>query len=402
MSSTIPHEMRGVDGQRARWVAVGRSTDPDAATAGARAAGAALEGADAKLLIVFCSDSYDLPALVQAVARRAGTVPVIGCTTAGELSTDGPQEGGVVAIGLGGEGFSVATGAGSVATAGGLREAGAAAAACMAEVDARPHRVLMLLTDGLAGDQREIVRGAHDVAGAGVPLVGGCAGDGLKMQRTFQFHGSEVLTGAVVAAAIASDAPLAIGARHGWRRVGEPMLVTRSADNRVEEIDDRPALDVYLDRLAAPAHVRSDPDAFSAFALTHPLGLNRSRGEDQVRFIAGGDFERRSLTCIAEVPQGALVWLMEGDAQSVLAATDGACAEALAALGGREPLGVVAFDCVARGTVLDEPGLGDEVSRIVRGAGGVPVGGFYTYGEISRRLGMSGFHNQTLVVLAVS
>jgi hypothetical protein len=35
-------------------------------------------------------------------------------------------------------------------------------------------------------------------------------------------------------------------------------------------------------------------------------------------------------------------------------------------------------------------------------AGGAPVAGFYTYGEIARTRGISGFHNQTLVVLAVA
>jgi hypothetical protein len=34
-------------------------------------------------------------------------------------------------------------------------------------------------------------------------------------------------------------------------------------------------------------------------------------------------------------------------------------------------------------------------------AGGAPVAGFYTYGEIARTSGITGFHNQTLVVLAL-
>ena len=37
-----------------------------------------------------------------------------------------------------------------------------------------------------------------------------------------------------------------------------------------------------------------------------------------------------------------------------------------------------------------------------REAGGAPVAGFYTYGEIARTRGIRGFHNQTLVVLALS
>src|ERR687892_717716 len=115
------------------------------------------------------------------------------------------------------------------------------------------------------------------------------------MTATFQMHGDEVLRDAVVAASVSSDAPLGIGVRHGWRRVGEPMLVTRSANNRVHELDDRPALDAYLDRLKAPERARHDPAAFTHFAQTHPLGLNRRTGEEQVRFVAEADFADRSL-----------------------------------------------------------------------------------------------------------
>jgi hypothetical protein len=51
------------------------------------------------------------------------------------------------------------------------------------------------------------------------------------------------LSDAVVAAGIASAGPLGIGVRHGWRRVGESMLVTSSAGNRICTLDDRPALE---------------------------------------------------------------------------------------------------------------------------------------------------------------
>ena len=129
---------------------------------------------------------------------------------------------------------------------------------------AKPHRVLLLLSDGLGGDQQEVVRGAYGVAGAGVPLVGGCAGDDLKMQRTFQMVGDEVLSDAVVGAAIGSDAPFGIGVRHGWRRVGEPMLITKSVGNRVLTIDDQPALICPISRLDAPAEAGADRPPFLA------------------------------------------------------------------------------------------------------------------------------------------
>jgi hypothetical protein len=222
------------------------------------------------------------------------------------------------------------------------------------------------------------------------------------MESTAQLHGASVLTDAIVAAAIGSDAPLGIGVRHGWGRVGEPMVVTRSVGNRVFRLDDQPALDVYLERLDAPSATRADAQAFTRFAATHPLGLHRRSAEEQVRFIGDANFDDRSLGCIAAVPQGALVWLMEGDEHSVLEATDAACRDALDALGGREPLGIVAFDCIARRSVLGDSGVAQEVARIAEHADGAAVAGFYTYGEIARTRGMSGFHNQTLVILALA
>jgi hypothetical protein len=385
---------------RHRWVGVGTASGEDAAATGRRAAAAAQTGDDPKLVVVFASDDYDLALLTAGIREVSGDVALVGCSTAGEISASGPGDAGVVVLCLGGPGFDVATASATGASAG-LRRAGAQAAGCLAALEPRPHRALLLLTDGLAGDQQEIVRGAHGVAGSGVPLVGGCAGDGLKMRQTFQIHDGAVLQDAVVAAAIGSDAPIGIGVRHGWRRVGEPMLVTASDGNRVHELDDRPALDVYLHRLAAPQEARTDPGAFTRFALTHPLGLSSRATEEHVRFVGEADFEARSLGCIAAVPQGGLAWLMEGDDDSVLQATDAACADALAPLDGRPPLGLVAFDCIARRGVLGEGGIHAEIDRLTRQGRDAPVAGFYTYGEIARTRGTSGFHNQTLVVLAL-
>lgn len=391
--------------QAARWFSVGSAEGVEPGV-GARAADEALAaaspaGGPPKLLVVFCSSSHDLPALLQEVRARSGDVPLIGCSTAGEIATAGPRDASVVVAALGGDGFAVEIAVATEASRD-LRAAGAHVARCVPDRPDLPHKVLLLLTDGLAGDQQLVVRGAHGVLGASVPLVGGCAGDDLKMTRTYQLHGDRVLTDAVVAAGIASEAPLGIGVRHGWRRVGEPMLVTSSAGNYVYSLDDRPALDVYLEHLGVDEPDDTDQEGLARLALTHPLGLSRPSGEDQVRFIGGGDFVDRSLACIAEVPQGALVWIMQGDARSVLEATDAAGGDSLGALDGRAPLGMLAFDCIARRGVLGEDGLSAEIDRLARLASGAPVAGFYTYGEIARTRGVRGFHNQTLVVLSIA
>ncbi len=383
-----------------RSFTVGHSAAEDSAAAGEQAAADAIGRDEAKLVLVFASNSHDLEAVVGAVAEHAGDAPLIGCSTAGEIASDGPGDGGVVVAAFSGSGFSAATAEATNASAD-MRAAGAVVGECIDQIEQKGHTVLMLLSDGVAGDQQELVRGAYGVVGAGVPLVGGCASDGMKMGRTFQFHGKGVLSDGVVAAAISSTAPMGIGVRHGWRRVGEPMLVTRSEGKRVFEIDNRPALDLYFESHDAPEEARTDPVVFNSFARTHPLGLPGRRGAGQIRCVGEADFESRSLGCTAGVPQGGLAWFMEGDRNSVIDSGEAACADALSSLNGAGPLGMVAFDCVGRRGVLgDDGGLEAEVRRVAE-RGGAPVAGFYTYGEIARTNGVSGFHNQTLVVLAV-
>jgi hypothetical protein len=381
-----------------RWIGVGRAA---ASEPKAEAAREAIAGRRPSVVLVFASSELDLAALMSEIRSEVVTdVPVVGCTTAGELSASGLSVGGVVVVALGGPDLSVVTAVAENVDAG-LRAAGAKVAATVSRLEPRPYRILLLLTDGLAGDQQEIVRGAYSMVGAQVPLVGGCAGDDLHMKSTSIFYDNRVLTNAIVGVAIGSTAPFGIGVRHGWRRVGEAILVTGSSGTTVRTLDDEPALDVYLRRLGAPAEATTDSVAFTKFAMTHPLGLSRRSGEE-VRAIAGADFEARTIQCIAQVPQGGLAWIMEGDDESVLAAADAACAEALQQLGGHDAIGVLAFDCIARRSVLGEAGTQREVERISQAVKGAPVAGFYSYGEIARTKGTGGFHNQTLVVLAMS
>ena len=82
-----------------RWFGVASAEGTDA---GARAAADALRRDDAKLLIVFCSQSQDLPGLLRQIRTQAGDVPLIGRTTAGEITAAGPSDGCVVVTALGG------------------------------------------------------------------------------------------------------------------------------------------------------------------------------------------------------------------------------------------------------------------------------------------------------------
>ncbi len=389
---------------------VGRTVADDAATAGREAITAALAGREPALVMVFASRLYDHAALLDAVR---GCVPpstaIVGCTTDGQMAGPGMDlhggnvRSGAVVVAVGGPGFEVRTHVVRDASAR-RREAGIEAAGAMATIQ-RPYGVCVMFSDGLTGEQHEIVRGAYSVLGAVVPVVGGCSGDDLRYECTYQFHGDgdgvEILTDAVVAIGLGSNAPFGIGIAHGWAKQGEPMVVTASVGGRVFTLDNEPALDVYLRRIGGDRSLAEDIDAFRLHAFKHPLGLSRRTGED-IRVVHGADLSDGSLLCLADVPQGALTWAMTTDPDSLVTAAADSCAQALSMLEGRSPIGLVTFDCGARKIMLGEDGVRREIGAIGEAVGGAPFGGFYTYGEMARTHGARGMHHLTVVALAVA
>lgn len=341
--------------------------------------------------------AHDLHALLAGVRSEAGPGAVIaGNTTHGELGGDGTTDGGVAVAALGGDGFTVGSRAALVEEHG-LRGAGALVAEALDGID-NQHRVLIMLPDGLAGSPHEIVRGAYSVVGAAVPLVGGFGGDDVQFNRTNQIYNDEVLTGAVVAVALGSDGPIGVGIAHGWHKLEPPMIVTRSQGPRIYELDDRPALDVLLER---NSFTGTADDFFRKYKRLQSLGLSRRNGED-IRVIHGGDDEDRTVWGAADVTQGALVWLMHGDRQDLIEGATQSCLDATSRLDGAAPIGALAFDCAGRKAGLLEGGIDEEIEAMRMALRDAPFAGFYTTGEIARTRGASGMHHLTLVTLALA
>jgi hypothetical protein len=391
-----------------RWVCVGCSMALDGRRAGSEAAAAAQVDRPAKLLIVFSSIHFDTADVLEGICSvTPDDVLVIGGTSMGEIADPGLCELGVgsavVAMGFGGPGFAVSSSVVRQASAN-RRESGVAAASAMAGIDS-PHKVLLMIVDGLTREQHELVRGAYSVLGASVPMVGGCSADNVEYVLTNQFHGTgagvERLVDSIVAVGLGSSAPIGIGIAHGWAKQGEPMVVTSSDGGEVFLIDDEPALDVYLRRIGAGRSLLDDVDEFRDAAFHYPLGMSRRSGED-IRVVHSADRERGSLLCLADVPQGALVWTMTTDSEALVAAAARSCEMAIDGLGGASPLGFVVFDCGARKLKLGPDSVRAEQGAIAAAAAGAPFGGFYTFGEIARTRGSRGMHHLTVVTLALA
>lgn len=390
----------------AQLMSVGWSDAQDAEPAIAEAMAMAMRGrscAAGDLVLVMADIQYARDDLMAAATARGAPAQVIGCSSTAAFATlsDVPHRCVVLhlpadrlAIGVGSspDGHQDLTAAARDAS---LRAKTAASAVTAADGVARPHAALLLIAGGLSGDLREVVRGAYEIAGAGVPLVGGAAGEDWSLSGTWQADGTAIYDHGVVAVWLASPDPLGIGIDHGYEPVSRQMQVTRGAGDVIQELDGRPALEVYLE--ARGGLGRTDADNFLGQALDRPLGLPTADGTYEVRVILSTSED--GLVLNGHVHDQAVVRVLAADEPRLHAGARRAVTTATAVLG-REPRAVLVFSCAIRHAILGQR-IGNEIATIADALDGAPAAGFYTYGEFARDYGATGFHNASVSVLAL-
>jgi methyl-accepting chemotaxis protein len=382
--------------------ALSHATGSSAATEIGEQLSAGLASNAPALVVVFASTAQPLGELVENLSRRFPTAKIIGSSTAGEFTERGDAKQSVAAFALAGD-YVIHTG---IAT--GLRESPDAAVKRALEgmprsVHGFDHRTAIVLLDPLAGNGEEVTLMVADALGIDQPIAGGAAGDDLKMKSTTVACGAAASADAITIAQIFSKRPLGIGVCHGHRALSTPLRVTRARGATVEEIEGRPAWDVWREHTKAAAKAHGiDVDALAADAEGAYLL------QYEAALAAGDGFKVRAplsrtggaINFACGIPEGSVIRITESDAGAQISSAREAARRARQALGGDSPAGALVFDCICRNLILG-PQFADAVAGMVDELGGAPLAGFETYGEIAMDVGdMSGFHNTTSVVLA--
>jgi len=355
-----------------------------------------------RLVLVYASVRYDLTELLAGVRSVTGSAPLAGFTSCGHFTEESltePGEGVIVLVLAGGEyRFAVASavGMGADPEAVGTALARAAKAAVLRpDGDDHPYAAMLLLTDGLGGDQQAVLSGVYRVCGAAVPVVGGAAGDDRVMARTYVFHDDQVLTDAAVGVWISSPRPLTVSSAHGWVPVSLPLLVTRSEGLTVHEIGGRPAGEIFLELASGVSDRRIPPPDLRDWQVSHALGLIEPDGSHLIRGVL--PTAEGAITTFTPVPEYSAVQVMTADRGRLLSVVDGVVTSSL---GYGDESVLLAFDCIARWDLMG-PDQAEEVRAITKAASGIRCFGSYTYGEFARVRGIGGVHNATLTTIAL-
>jgi small ligand-binding sensory domain FIST len=233
---------------------------------------------------------------------------------------------------------------------------------------------------------------ALDQHAPGVPLVGGMASSARQPGQNVLFRNDELLEEGVVGMSLSGPLAVETIVSQGCRPIGNPMIVTRSHDNVIEQLGGKPALQVLQESVEAISPQDRE-------LLEQGLLIGRAiseyrerfgRGDFLVRNVVGVEQENGAVALADYIKTGQTVQFHVRDAASA----DEDLSLMLQARKTASPAGGLLFSCNGRGTRLfDQPG---HDIRAVRGrASQTPVAGFFAAGELGPVGGRNFIHGHT-------
>jgi hypothetical protein len=345
--------------------------------------------------ILFCAIDLEHEELVRGIDDAWPGIALIGCTTDGEFSSQlGFRDDSAALLLFGSDVVEITVGLGRDVS----NDIGAACAQAISSATAKATKspaLCITLPESLTTSGQQIVESLQRNLGAGVPVLGATAGDAFKLTGTRQFCGREVCSDSVPVLLFSGPLVYSMAVGSGWRPMGEAGLVTRSEVNLVHEIDGRPAIEFYRQRLGDQAV----PGAESPLAILDETGaISCLRAT-----VAPFDQQTGAISYLGDVREGSMVQITVADRNAVLDGCKESISKAFADYPhGKTPAAALLFSCAGRKLVLGTR-TSQEIDIVESVIGSqIPICGFYGYGEIGpldTNDPVSKYHNETFVSL---
>lgn len=240
---------------------------------------------------------------------------------------------------------------------------------------------LMIISDGGIVNGSELVRGLEVNNIRNIPITGGLAGDSTQFNSTLVGYNEEPETGKVVGIGFyGSQLKIGYGSYGGFEIFGPEKQVTKSKSNRLYEIDQKSALELYKQYLGVYAH------ELPGSALHFPLNVRQEGGKNSlVRTILSIDNEDQCMVFAGDIPEGSYVRFMKSNFDKIIHGASIAAFNCLVpeVIGNTSPKIALLISCVGRKIILAHR-VEEENEAVMEIFGDKTlISGFYSYGEIS-------------------
>lgn len=370
-------------------IRIGTSSAPDPAAAAAELA-TALRQSRPGLALVFASSRYPGDRLIPHLRHAFGDIPLIGCTTAGEIGPEGYQESSLSGVTFGADDLDFEVG---------LLENLRSAEQCSMTKFAQDLRERLMarhpglptarffafmLVDGLCGREESVTHAFHDGLG-GISLAGGSAGDDLAFRETRVLFNDRFVSDAALLLVATTPHPFTVFKTQHFVPMEKRMVVTGAIPEKriVTEINGFPAAEEYA-RVVGMDPTDLRPHVFAAYPVVVRIG-----DSDFVRSIQKVNPDG-TLSFFCAIDRGIVFKVARGE--DLLANLDAALEDVARRIG--PPALILGFDCILRLLECQQKNLCEAVgARLAAGR----VVGFSTFGEQ-----FSGMHiNQTFTGIAL-
>lgn len=340
------------------------------------------------LLLIFFFPRPDADALAEALTTAFAPVPVVGCSTIGEIGPLGYSRDSLVAIGLHEPDFAVSS---LLIDRLSQRAAEETHQALRRLLDNRPglpgghgQPFAITLFDGFCRREEHVSSAIHAVLG-NIPVCGGSAGDGRAFQRSHILYDGRLHQDCLLLLLVQTTRPFQVFKTEHFLPREERLVVTgaNAAQRVVTEINGRPAAQEYA-RLIGVERARLDMVQFAR----HPLLVRVGRTNFIRSIIQCHDDDSLTFACAIDV--GMVLHL--GSGQNMAADLERQFEELRRQMG--DLSFVLGFDCFLRRFEMEDRGETATIAAIMKAH---HVAGFSTQGEH-----FQGMHiNQTFTGVAI-
>ncbi len=257
---------------------------------------------------------------------------------------------------------------------------------------------VFVFSGGVTMDPEQVVFGMKDGAKKEIPVYGGAAGDDLSMSETTAYSNNWKSSNGLVCMVVDTDKISVTGmATSGWEAIGAVNTITKSEGNVIYSINEKPALDVFIDYFGFFGNEASDTGPkLETISGQYPLQIMREGGYSVLRAPLIANEENRSLVMAGGVKQGDKFRFSISPGFEVIEKTISEFGHLKNDVAEADAMFLIS--CKGRHTALG-PLVEDEIQGI-HNYWNAPMIGFFSYGEIGNmKNGTCEFHNETCVMV---
>ncbi len=328
----------------------------------------------AAVAVVFASSRFDLDILGPSLKKAFGTCPVVGCTTAGEITPEGYAEGSLTGFTLDSNEIDVQShliadlrklDGDRLRT---ISDTVRSRVSTFQKTHSGAKAFGLFLIDGLSLREEQTIAQVYRLLD-GTPIVGGSAGDGFAYERTATLFDGAFRSNSAVLTVFTTTLPFRTFKTQHFEPTETKLVITESdpATRRVYEINGLPAAEEYA-RLIGVAPDKLDTTVFSECPLMLKIG-----GEYFVRSIGQANSDG-SLTFFCAIDNGLVLTVAKGvDMVEHLERTFDRLNT-----GQTDPQIIITCECALRRLEVIRKGYSEGINRILRDNNAI---GFHSYGE---------------------